>query len=57
MPVPVQPRFTGTCFLELPVTANDAPMYLLLKTRTLSVKDMEITYDPETGAMYQIKEQ
>lgn len=55
-PVPARRRITGDCFMELPVTINNKPMYLQPKTRTITAKGTEITCDPFTTAMYHIKD-
>ncbi|KYN13640.1 hypothetical protein ALC57_14168 [Trachymyrmex cornetzi] len=55
LPIPVQIRTTGTCFLELPVVANGAPMYLTHRTRTLSTKGTEVRCRPEETATYKLR--
>lgn len=54
-PVPVHQRTTGTCYMELPVTANDEPVYLEPRTRTITSEGTEITCNNETAAMYRIQ--
>lgn len=55
MPVPVLIRPTGSCFQELPVTANGVPMYLRPRTRTLTSAGTEVACDPETTAIYSLR--
>lgn len=56
-PVPARLRNTEDCFLELPVTIDDKPMYLQPKTRTITARGTEITCNPLATALYRIKNQ
>lgn len=56
-PVPARLRTTGDCFMELPVTVDDKPMYLQPKTRIITTKGTEISCDPLSTAIYKIKSQ
>lgn len=55
-PVPARIRSTEDCFQELPVTVNGNPMYLKPRTRMITSKGTKITCDPDTTAMYHLKD-
>jgi len=54
-PVPVQMRSTGNCFKELPITVNDAPMYLSPRTRAIIATGTEVACMPETATIFRLK--
>jgi len=55
IPMPVQMRSTGNCFKELPITVNDAPMYLSPRTRAITATGTEVACMPETATIFRLK--